>query len=77
LSLGTKTDGDKIVEVAIKYGSFAQNVINFLIVAFVIFLLVKAYNRLRMETPKKEQAPLPTATESLLAEIRDLLKART
>ena len=76
LSLGTKTDGEKIVEVAIKYGSFAQNVINFLIVAFVIFLLVKAYNRFRKDTPKEESAPLPTPTESLLAEIRDLLKAR-
>jgi len=76
LSLGTKTDGDKIVEVAIKYGSFTQNVINFLIVAFVIFLLVKAYNRLRKDTPKANPAPLPTPTESLLAEIRDLLKAR-
>jgi large conductance mechanosensitive channel len=75
LSLGTKTDGDKIVEVAIKYGSFAQSVINFLIVAFVIFLLVKAYNRLRKDTPKEESAPPPTPTESLLAEIRDLLKA--
>jgi large conductance mechanosensitive channel len=76
LSLGTKTDGDKIVEVAIKHGSFVQNVINFLIVAFVIFLLVKAYNRFRMNTPKEESAPLPTPTESLLAEMRDLLKAR-
>jgi large conductance mechanosensitive channel len=76
LSLGTKTDGDKIVEVAIKYGSFAQSVINFLIVAFVIFLLVKAYNRFRKDNPKEESAPLPTPTESLLAEIRDLLKAR-
>ena len=76
LSLGTKADGGKIVEVAIKYGSFVQNVINFLIVAFVIFLLVKAYNRLRKDTPKVESAPLPTPTESLLTEIRDLLKAR-
>ncbi len=76
LSLGTKPDGDKIVAVAIKYGSFVQNVINFLIVAFVIFLLVKAYNRLRKDTPKEKSAPLPTPTESLLAEIRDLLKAR-
>jgi len=76
LSLGTKTDGDKIVEVAIKYGSFVQNVINFLIVAFVIFLLVKAYNRFRKAGAKDELAPLPTPTESLLAEIRDLLKAR-
>jgi large conductance mechanosensitive channel len=76
LSLGAKTDGDKIVEVAIKYGSFAQNVINFLIVAFVIFLLVKAYNQFRKESLKEQPAPLPTPTESLLVEIRDLLKAR-
>jgi len=77
LSLGTKDDGGKIVEVAIKYGSFIQNVINFLIVAFVIFLLVKAYNRFRMHTPKEAPKPVPTPTESLLAEIRDLLKVRT
>lgn len=76
LSLGTKDDGGKIVEVAIKYGSFIQNLINFLIVAFVIFLLIKAYNRLRTDTPKEEPKPVPTPTESLLAEIRDLLKVR-
>ncbi|HKQ77092.1 MAG TPA: large-conductance mechanosensitive channel protein MscL [Blastocatellia bacterium] len=76
VSLGTKHDGDKMVEVAIKYGSFIQNIINFLIVAFVIFLLVKAYNRLRKVTPKEEPKPVPTPTESLLAEIRDLLKVR-
>jgi large conductance mechanosensitive channel len=78
LSLGTKTDGDKVVAVAIKYGSFAQSVINFLIVAFVIFLLVKAYNRFRDVASKEEPTatPTPTPTESLLAEIRDLLKAR-
>ena len=76
LPLGTKVEGDKLVEVAIKYGSFVQNVINFLIVAFVIFLLIKGYNRLRKETPKEEPKQVPTQTESLLAEIRDLLKVR-
>jgi len=76
LSLGSKMEGDKLVEVAVKYGSFAQNVINFLIVAFVIFLLVKAYNRFRKDTLKEEPTPLPTPTEALLAEIRDLLKVR-
>jgi len=59
-------------EVAFKYGSFVQSVINFLIVAFVVFLLVKAYNRFRKEAPTLP----PTPTEALLAEIRDLLKAR-
>ncbi|MGH9768626.1 MAG: large-conductance mechanosensitive channel protein MscL [Blastocatellia bacterium] len=77
LPLGTKLEGDKIVEVAIKYGSFTQSLINFLIIAFVIFLLVKAYNQLRKATLKEEPSPLPTPTESLLAEIRDLLKVRT
>jgi large conductance mechanosensitive channel len=76
LLLGTKPDGDKVVQVAIKYGSFAQNVINFLIVAFVIFLLVKVYNRFRTNVASEAPATPPTPTESLLAEIRDLLKAR-
>ncbi len=68
--LGSKMDGDKVVEVALKYGSFLQNVIDFLIVAFVIFLFVRTYNRFRAAAPP---AP-PTPTEALLAEIRDLLK---
>jgi large conductance mechanosensitive channel len=76
LPLGAKMEGDKVVEVAIKYGSFAQSVINFLIVAFVIFLLVKGYNQFRKAASKDEPAPSPTPTESLLAEIRDLLKNR-
>jgi large conductance mechanosensitive channel len=76
LPIGAKVEGDKVVEVAIRYGSFVQNVINFLIIAFVIFLLVKTYNRLRRDAAKEEPAPLPTPTESLLAEIRDLLKVR-
>ena len=76
LPLGAKMEGDKVVEVAIKYGSFAQSVINFMIVAFVIFLLVKGYNQFRKAAPKDEPAPSPTPTESLLVEIRDLLKNR-
>jgi large conductance mechanosensitive channel len=61
--------------VAIKYGSFIQTIINFLIISFAIFLLVKTYNKI---TTKKEEAPAappaPSAEEVLLAEIRDLLK---
>jgi large conductance mechanosensitive channel len=71
LVMGTKVLPDgKVEEVAFKYGSFLQNVINFLIIAFVVFMIVKVYNRFRREAPP---AP-PTPTESLLAEIRDLLK---
>lgn len=76
LPLGTTTDdGGKIVEVALKYGSFVQSLINFLIVAFVIFMLVKGYNRLR-RTAASDEAASPTPTESLLTEIRDLLKIK-
>jgi large conductance mechanosensitive channel len=62
----------------IKYGVFINNVIDFLIVAFVIFLLIRAINQLQR---KKEAAPPPappgpTPTEKLLTEIRDELKAR-
>ena len=63
--------------VAIKYGAFLNNVIDFLIVAFFMFMIIKAMNTLK----KKEQAPapapaepVPTPTEALLTEIRDLLK---
>ena len=64
----------------LNYGNFLNAVINFLIMAFVVFCIVKAFNRLRR---KKEEAPAapaappePSAEEKLLAEIRDLLKER-
>ncbi|WP_407892828.1 large-conductance mechanosensitive channel protein MscL [Lacticaseibacillus sp. N501-2] len=54
------------------YGAFINDVINFLIVAFVVFLMVKGANKL---LPKKPAAPAgPTKEEALLTEIRDLLK---
>ena len=65
----------EIEKVSIQYGAFLNTVIQFLIVAFVVFLLVKAINRLRREQAGPEAAG-PTATEALLAEIRDELKAR-
>ena len=66
-----------IEKVAIQYGAFINALIQFLIVAFVVFLLVKAINRLRRQQAAAPEAPAaPTATEALLAEIRDELKAR-
>ncbi|MBP7821468.1 MAG: large conductance mechanosensitive channel protein MscL [Saprospiraceae bacterium] len=57
-------------KVALSYGSFISSLINFLLVAFVMFLVVKAMNK-----SKKEEAPAPPpVSEVLLAEIRDLLK---
>lgn len=62
----------------IKYGNFLSNVISFIIVAFVLFLIIKGVNSLR----KKEAAapaspPAPSNEEKLLMEIRDSLKNRT
>ena len=60
------------------YGSFITVVINFVILAFVIFLMVKAINQVRREEATEPAAPpAPTTEEKLLTEIRDLLKART
>ena len=63
-----------IEKVAIQYGAFINTLIQFLIVAFVVFMLVKGINKMRREQPAEVAAP--TATEALLAEIRDELKAR-
>ena len=61
----------------IKYGVFINNVIDFLIVAFVIFLLIRGINQLQRKTEEAPAAPAgPTPTEKLLTEIRDELKAR-
>ncbi len=69
---------EMVEKVAIQYGAFINTLIQFLIVAFVVFLLVKAINRLRREQAAEPEATpaAPTATEALLAEIRDELRAR-
>ena len=65
-----------IEEVAIQYGAFLNTVLQFLIVAFVVFLLVKAVNNMRRkEAASPIVAAAPTASEALLEDIRDLLKA--
>jgi large conductance mechanosensitive channel len=63
--------------VAIKYGVFLNAVIKFLIIAWVVFLLVKLVNFIRRADAAKgpEVPPAPTPSEALLTEIRDLLKA--
>lgn len=65
----------EVAEVAIKYGAFLTAAIDFLIVAWVMFLLVKAINKLKR---KQEEAPAappePSSTDKLLMEIRDALK---
>lgn len=58
-------------EVAISYGEALQTFIQFLIIAFIVFLIVRAYNKFRHQAVAE-----PTAQEKLLGEIRDLLKAQ-
>lgn len=62
--------------VVISYGKFIQALLDFTIVAFVIFLLVKGINTLKRREEAKPVTPAPTREEQLLAEIRDLLKQR-
>jgi large conductance mechanosensitive channel len=58
------------------YGAFMTAVINFLIIAFAIFLVVKAANKAVKPAEAPAAEPVPTPSEALLAEIRDELKAR-
>ena len=60
-------------EANIKYGNFIQTVVDFLIIAFSIFIVIKMINRLRRQE-EPEVPPEPPKQEVLLAEIRDLLK---
>lgn len=72
------TEGTEIVtpEVAITWGAFVQTILDFLIIAFCIFLAIKAINKLKREpAPEPEpEAPKGPTQEELLTEIRDLLK---
>jgi large conductance mechanosensitive channel len=64
-------------EVAIAYGAFINTCIQFLIVAFAVFLLVKLVNMIRRKEAEAPAEPAaPTPTENLLTEIRDLLKTK-
>ncbi len=65
----------EVAEVSVKYGTFLIAVIDFLIVAWVMFLLIKAINKLRNAEPAAPPAPAePSSTDKLLMEIRDSLK---
>ena len=67
----------QVGDAAIKYGAFIQSEVDFLIIAFSIFLVIKAVNsRKKEEEPAPEEAPVLSDEAILLAEIRDLLKTR-
>ena len=60
-------------EVAVLYGDFLTNVIDFILVAFVMFLIVKTVNRLKRKEEEAAPAPSGPSQEELLTEIRDIL----
>lgn len=65
----------KIEEVSIKYGAFITQILDFMIVAFAVFLVIKVMNRLKKKEEAAPAAPAaPTKDQVLLTEIRDLLK---
>ncbi len=64
----------KLAEAAIRYGAFINTIIQFLIIAFAIFLMIRAINVIRRPKPVEVVAPEPSETDRLLTEIRDLLK---
>ncbi|WP_242134195.1 large-conductance mechanosensitive channel protein MscL [Aestuariivivens marinum] len=67
--------GEKVAEVAVLWGDFVTNLIDFIIVAFVMFMIIKGINKLKKkEEPAPPPAPKGPSQEELLAEIRDLLK---
>lgn len=77
LAITLKAATETAPAVMLRYGQFIQISLNFLIVAFAVFLLVKGINVLRRHEAKEPAKPAaPTKEELLLTEIRDLLKAR-
>ncbi len=72
---------EQIKALSLDYGHFLTTIVNFLIMALIIFLLMKGINKLmsigkKKEEPKKAEPPKPTKEELLLTEIRDLLAAQ-
>ena len=63
-------------EVAIRWGQWVTYILDFIIVAFVLFMIIRTYNRLNPPPPPAQEAPAGPSEKDLLAEIRDLLKNR-
>jgi large conductance mechanosensitive channel len=75
LKFAIQDESGDVAAVTINYGSFIQTIIDFIIIGFVVFMVIRTYNRMQK---KKEEAPAapaaPPKQEVLLEEIRDLLK---
>ena len=77
LAYTLKQASGEAAAVTLNYGSFIQTVVDFIIIAFAIFMMIKAMNSLKKKEEEKPAAPpAPSVQETLLTEIRDLLKNR-
>jgi large conductance mechanosensitive channel len=75
LALTLQEASGEVAAVTLNYGAFVQTVVDFIIIAFAIFMVVKAMNKMKKKEEAKPAAPpKPSAEETLLTEIRDLLK---
>lgn len=75
LSLTVQEATETAEAVKLNYGAFLNTIIDFIIIAFVIFMAIKAMNKMKKQEEEKPAAPpTPTKQEILLSEIRDLLK---
>lgn len=78
----TGLEPEEVANLALNYGHFITTVINFFILAFILFMMIKGMNKLMAIGKKKEEEeaaaapPVPTKEEVLLTEIRDLLKEK-
>ena len=68
--------GTEVPAVLVKYGAFIQTIVDFLIIAFAIFVAVKVINSLKRKQAEAPATTAPSAEVVLLTEIRDLLKTR-
>ena len=66
--------GEKVGEVAVLYGDFITNLLDFIIVAFVMFMLIKGINNMKKKEEPAPEAPAGPSEIDLLTEIRDALK---
>ena len=64
----------KVGDATVKYGTFIQNIIDFLIIALCIFCMIKAMNKMKKAEEPAPEAPAGPTTEELIADIKDILK---
>jgi large conductance mechanosensitive channel len=76
LAITLKAASGDVAAVTLNYGQFIQTVVDFVIIAFAIFMVIKGMNSLKKKETTPDAPPAPSKEETLLTEIRDLLKQK-